>query len=472
MSIRPEPSVLWREGMLLCPQHLQAYSREVRARQHCGDTVGRAGAHGLVAFDVDVDALTRDLFQVRSCEALLRDGTWLRFPETAALPPREFAKHFTGSTLDVWIGVPAEQPGVPQIGSDPQRAWRFKAQTRPVDDENELDSARDLDFRELQARLFFGDEDRSGFECLRVARLVRRGRPVPKSQLLDTDLLPLGKDSQSLPPFPADIPALLACGASPPLMKGLRALADMTRAEARDLARRLPPNTTYSSSDRAADIAGFAKLQAINRALARVEQLAGLPQLHPFDAYQGLVDIVGGLAIFDGERVVAPLPVYDHDQLGNGFAALFVALHKLIAAQVTYPYDTLELRADPLREGFFEAELPAHWMTGRTLVYLAVEAAKSPEEVIEHVANCVKLVAAEDVERFLTGVVPGIELTFEQTPPVAFPKSTDRHFFRIQTEGASRDSWLAVERGRKIALLTFLSAVGPVRFHLYVELRG
>ncbi|MSP17879.1 MAG: type VI secretion system baseplate subunit TssK [Myxococcales bacterium] len=454
MNTRPEPSVLFREGMLLCPQHLQAFSREVRSRLARGDAVGLAGAYGLLSIEVDGEALGRDVFQVVACEAVLRDWSWIRFPELAALPPRDFAKLFLGPSLDVWLGVPAEQPGVPQLGTDPDRAWRYQVLTQTVADENERDSGRELDFRQLQARLFFGEEDRSGFECLRIARLLRRGKPVPKS-VLDND----------------DIPALLACGASAPLMRELKKLSEGARAQARDLAAQLPATSNLSSVDKAADLAAFVKLQAVDRCVALLEQTAGLPQLHPYETWRTLVDLVGTLAIFGSERIPPVLPVYDQEKLGEAFQAAIAALRSLLATEVTVPYETLTFQADAVREGFFQSDVPPEWLEGRSLLYMCVEAPKPAQEVLEFVTNCVKLISADDIERFLTGVVPGIELTYERVPPVVFPKSADKHYFRIQTEGASRDAWVQVEKQKKLALLTFMSSIGTARFHLYVELR-
>lgn len=454
MSTRPEPSVLWREGMLLCPQHLQAFGRELRARIGRAEATGRAGAFGLIALEIDDDALARDVFQVIACDAVMRDGSWLRFPESAALAPREFGAAFKGERLDVFLGVAAEQPGVPQVGDEPDRAYRYRAMPQVVADENERDSDRELEFRVLQARLFFGDEDRTGFECLRIARLERRGKPVAHSVRVD-----------------GDVPPALACAAAPALVRALEALAVSARAQARDLAQTLPSLTARAPADRA-DVVAFAKLQAIGRAGALLAQVAACPALHPWEAYRTLVDSIGSLAVFGPERVPPDdLPAYDHERLGECFGAALRTLRGLLAAEVTVPYACADFAADPLRENFFVAELPPEWLERRDPIWLGVECAAPPEQAIEYVATCVKILAAGDVESFLTGVVPGIELVHERVAPVALPAAGGRLYFRIEREGASRDAWLRAERQKKLALLTFLSSIGPVSFRLYVEQR-
>lgn len=454
MSARPEPSVLWREGMFLGPQHMQAFARELHARLHRGDGVGNPGTYGLLRFAVDEEALSRDVFKLLDSEVVFKDGTSAIFPDTAAVDSREFAAFFTGAELDVWLGVPAPRPGVPQISLDGDRATRYRVQVSKVSDENEREADTELEFRELQARVFFGDEDRSGYECVPIARLVRRGKPVAKS-VLSGDY----------------VPPILACGASAVVTSSLAELAEMARSQARDLASRLPSTAGLSSVEKGADIAGFVKLEAVNRTVASLDQLAHLPVLHPYDVYLGLAQVVGNLAVFGEERVMPKLPVYDHARTDECFRAVFAAIRALLVAEVAVPYDLVTFKKDALREGFLECEIPKEWIDRQPLVYLAVAVAKPAEEVAELVGWGVKLVSGADIERVLQGVVPGIELSFERMPPTSFPKRADLHFFFIETEGASRDTWLNVLKARSAVLLSTLGFLGDIQYHLYVELR-
>ena len=68
MKMRPEPSVLWREGMFLLPQHLQAFTREISSRITAGDAVGRVGNYGLLSLDILEASLQNDVFGVERAE--------------------------------------------------------------------------------------------------------------------------------------------------------------------------------------------------------------------------------------------------------------------------------------------------------------------------------------------------------------------------------------------------------------------
>ena len=64
MSTNIEPEVLWREGMFLCPQHMQRLSSETLSRVKAAEEIGSPGAWGVVDLEVDEEALERDIFSL------------------------------------------------------------------------------------------------------------------------------------------------------------------------------------------------------------------------------------------------------------------------------------------------------------------------------------------------------------------------------------------------------------------------
>lgn len=447
-----EPEILWREGMFLCPQHLQSFARWTEARIHAAEESGSPGAYGILRVAIDEEALQRDVFRLTACDLRLRDGTEISVPARAQVEQREFAEFFTGAQLEVFLGVPARRPGVPALGEPGDPRARFHAAVAEVHDENLKEGPRELEVRVLHARLFFGAEERSGFECVPLARLVRKGKPVAVSALSDTF-----------------IPPLLACSGSAALMRRLKELADAVRAQSRDLASRIPNTTGLSSVEKGADLAGFVKLQAVNQCVAVLEQLARLPALHPFHVYLALVQAVGNLSIFGAERVVPELPIYDHGDLDRCFGGVVAAVQALIPAEVSVPYDVQPFQEDPLRQGFYHCEIPRDWLQAKPLFYLGVQLGKAADEVAGLVETGVKLLAEADLERVLQGVVPGVLLAPVRTPPLAFPKRADLHYFKVSTEGDSRQGWLEIEKSGTAVLLTALGGLGA-KFQLYVEL--
>ena len=452
-SLRP-PSVLWREGMLLCPQHLQAFARELHGRLSAGDGASSGGAWGALSLRIDEKALERDVFVLLEGEFVFRDGTWLALPgHNGAVEQREFGEHFSEAELAVWLGVQATQANVAQIGSEEGRPYRYDVAVEGVPDENERDAYKELEFKSLRARLFFGDEDRSGYETLPIARLVRRGQPQAVSALSETWIAPV-----------------LSCAASTALVAQLAELAARARSNARDLAARVPALAKLSSVERGADLAGLLKLQALNPCVASLEHLAHNPSVHPYFAYLELARTAGNLAVFSSQRIVPEVPAYEHSDPNAGFSEVLARVRELLDAEVAVPYDTCEFTRDEQREGIFECAIPEHWSERSALFHLAIEMQNSPEETAELVAACVKLIPPADADRVIQGVVPGIELELERSAPTSFPKRDGMHYFRIVTEGKSRDAWLRLLESRRGMLLSALGALGEVRYHFYVEL--
>ena len=453
MSANRASSVLWREGMFLCPQHLQAFSREVLDRIASGDAAGRPGEFGLTALSIDEEALKRDVFRIDEVTALMRDGTLLAAPYNANVPQREFTEFLTGAELPVYLGVPAVEENVPQLGEDAERLHRYRVEIRQTHDENVRDSARELEFRQLSGHLFFGDEDRSGYECVPLALLRRAGKPAVTVV-----------DSEWIAPA-------LRCGAFPAIGRMLEDLTATARKQARDLAATLPDFTRLSSVDSASDLTGILKLQAVNRSLAVLDQLCRTPDAHPWHAYVELSRIVGELAIFGADRVVPELPAYDHGRPSECFATLRGKIKELLGAQVAVPYDTLPFEADASQDGISYAPLPDEWLVGHPTFYLGVELDMPQERAVEMVAAGVKLLSPSDLEQVLQGVLPGIALEPVRIPPSSFPKRKNLHFFRIETEGESRDYWLNLVQAKKAMVLSALGELGDVGYALYVELR-
>lgn len=438
--------------MFLCPQHLQSFDRELTARIHAAEQLGVPGASGLLRLKVDQGALERDAFTVLEASAVFPDGTLANFPGSATVEQRGFGEFFEGAHLDVYLGIPARQPGRPALGERNDPSARYHAEALDLFDENLPGEPRQLEARVLHGRLFFGDEERSGFECLHIAQLVRRGRPETVSALSEEF-----------------VPTLLAAGASEVLMRRLGELANGLRSQARDLAARLPGTAGLSSVEKGADLTGFLKLQTVNQCLAPLANLANSPDLHPYFVHLELTRALGTLAIFDDERVVPELAAYAHERQNEGFAEVLGEVQRLIPSEVAVPYAKSDFVADPQRTGFYACELPEEAGEGSPIYYLGVRFAKSAADVAQLVSTGIKLLPEADLDRVLQGVVPGIELELVRIAPLAFPKQPDLHYFRIATEGSSRNAWLAIAKERRAVLLTALGGSGA-EFALYVEL--
>lgn len=455
MAFQVRPSVLWREGMFLCPQHLQVFSREVNDRAHAAASIGSPGDWGIVTAQIDAEALRRDTLVLDRAEIVFPDGTLAAFPGNATVEQREFSALFEAASLDVFIGIPAIRPGSPGLSESGEAdGARYRARASQVYDENAASAERELDFKLLQARLFFGDEDRTGYECVPLARLVRRGRPEAYSALCETH-----------------IPPVLTTKGSPVLVRELGEIADQLQAQARDLASRIPQTTMLSSVEKGADVAAFVKLQAVNQCVPGMDLMRRMLDLHPFHAYQQLIQAIGSLSIFADSRTVPSLEPFDHENLDACFHRAFEVIRVLITSEVSVPYDTELFQEDPALPGLLACSIPANWVSGENIVYLGVRATGGTDVIVDLASRALKLAAESELDNVLIGVTQGIELEHLRMAPLAFPKD-GVEYFRISSEGRSREAWLKIVEARRALLIRADPSMADWEIGLYVELRG
>src|SRR5208283_1618459 len=139
--------VVWSEGMLISPQHLQQADlyHERMLDQRLAALAPQPW--GILSLELDQGALAAEELRVSRFVGILPDGLYLGFtsgdPEAPAA--RSIGAHFPPAlaALDVFLAVPKERDGVPSIaaevagGSQPAPAvqrTRFRAATRSVGD--------------------------------------------------------------------------------------------------------------------------------------------------------------------------------------------------------------------------------------------------------------------------------------------------------------------------------------------------
>src|SRR3954468_12063501 len=114
--------VVWSEGMLISPQHLQQadlyHERLLDARLGALAPFSWGVAH--VA--LDPGALGAEQVKLTSFLGVLPDGLFLRFDggDPECPPARPLQGHFppTQPALDVYLGAPKERDGVPSLAGD------------------------------------------------------------------------------------------------------------------------------------------------------------------------------------------------------------------------------------------------------------------------------------------------------------------------------------------------------------------
>jgi type VI secretion system protein ImpJ len=450
------PEVHWSEGQFLRPQHLQAsarYQDTIRAA-----TV--AGLHpfgwGFISLDLARDAIENHLIEIRACELLLRDGTFVKVPENCSLDPRDFKKALDAASgaLDVYFGVPAFQavrPNVQMPGEEPAgRAPRYAIDLVERYDENTGENPQAIEVRRLRGAIFLGNEDRTGFETVRIGRIERAAAgPV---------LVRNG------------VPPLLRMKAWPPLCIALDTLWNDIRGRCEQLGGDAEQRALTFATGSPADIEQLAKLQALNALMVRFGALCSAPELHPHALYLALVESIGQVALWDDLRRPRELPPYDHEDSGPVFEELIRYLRTLVNGML--PRDYIE-RPFELKEGGYAVELDYEWFTPNHEMFLGIRSQLGVEDILGLFRTInFKLASPRDAETVYARRLPGLEFKSAGTVP-NLPKSADQHYFRI---ARTPPYWEHCERERGIFIRmppADLPKLAQMKLSLFVvKLRG
>lgn len=440
--------VHWKEGMLLLPQHLQQFRGFVLGRVAAAGQLGGPGRYGVRALEW---RLSPEELAVIAADVTLPSGTIIQVPRACHIPSLPLGEALARSrgSVDVWIGVPVAAEGVSVEAGEANRMGRFQVQEVTLRDEVDagLDSERQVEVRRLNARLFLGDQDRSGYESVRVARLIRKSDLDPE------------------PAFdPGFVPPLLDVTADPGLKRRLTEICDALRETNESLGRDVASRPFSFALETGASPEAIFKLNATNAQLAVIEQLCLTRGVHPFDTFLALCQLAGSLAIFSQERRCPDVPAYDHDEL----EVCFQAVIEQIRGYLQYTWKRVfEVREFTEAEGQRpRAALEPTWVEPGSQLYLAAKGgAADPEELDRYVGQQLKLFGQGDKASGLA--VGGVRLAREVRVPAALPELEGVYYYRLDREATPTERWAVLRDSLGAELVHAGRPIEGVTYALY-----
>lgn len=110
--------VVWSEGMLLQPQHLQQHDRFLQTQLEARVTALRAYGWGFSALDIDPQQLALGKVSLLSYSGILPDGTPVGLPFDDEMPP-PLTIPDDARDLTVVLALPSLRPGIPEVDDNP-----------------------------------------------------------------------------------------------------------------------------------------------------------------------------------------------------------------------------------------------------------------------------------------------------------------------------------------------------------------
>ncbi len=438
---------VWAEGMFLTPHHLQYWQRNLAALRQGHSQHLATFTWGFQKLELEGEALGEFKLELAGCRAILPGGRLLAWPGNLELSSRSFKELMPGSGgLTAYLGIPEFRPDQANL-YNPKHPDQSAGNPPFVPQEvEELDSntgqtPRKILVERIRARLFFGDEDRTGYQCLPLARLV----PGPGGMGARLD--------------PSFMPPVLTIGAWGPLLALGREVSSRIQATLGALEQAMGREEASALVGSARGLETLLKHLVLAGPAQVLAQMARTPSLSPYLFYLELSRLQGALSSFAGaDRPQAP-PAYDHTNPGPCFQALRRNLEAMLErlASPSYLRRSFVLKGDRL-----QVELNQDWVTGQRHLYLGVSGNEPPEDMKAKVAG-IKVCAPRDLEEVLHRRLGAIPIQWLVKAPAPLPGRGRILYGRITAGGPF---WAGVQEDLALDVLGHQDV--PYRFDLYV----
>ena len=434
MSRKNLNRVVWSEGMLMCPQHLQ--QQDLFYEASVGARLASALPHtwGISEMTIDEGELSSGTFKLSGFEGVLPGGLAIDLePGDAGGPAaRPIGDRFsaTASTLEVYLGAPSTREGVPNYADalDDASAARYKIANRPVPDLTIAKTEQVIGFGRPNLKVLLGDEPRDDFESIKIAEVVRDA----------TGQYELSKTY---------IPPALKVAATPVLQGYMQDLLSTMLSKHRALAETRRQVDAASVEFAPQDTTRFLLLNALATNIPLVRYIAEDKSPSPLSTYLTLLQLAGSLTTFTGSVDPSTFPTFAHNDQRATFQPLFETLNKMLGA--TVKQRCIEVPLEARADGMWIGQLKDDRLPKCDSFVLAVESQSEAQEVSNRLPKLSKIASWKQINQIVRSATPGVPLTVTHRPPPEIPVRPKQVYFML---GISDTYWRAVSTERTVAI--------------------
>lgn len=439
--------ICWHQGLFLQPQHLQHTDLFHQSRMSTLLKIGQPFFYGVVMLEINEKSLENDVFEVINGEFLMKEGSFIDFPDEAILPARSFSAEWKDrhKPFSAYVGIRKMDPkgnnvtmlseGNKDLDVDSRFVSNAKAES--IADYHMDGPPASIKQLTHVLRLFWQSEidDAEDYDLMQIAQVVSDGGVTKLSTTY--------------------IPASVHIGSSPVLLKSLKEIRDELASRIRQLEDyKLPAGASGGHVD-TRSISFLMAIQLLSQYVPLMFHYIGAPTLHPFTVYGALRQLISGISTLStkvnflgeteqGEKL---LPEYSHENLGE----CIQSAHKLIVQlmnEITVSSETI-IRLEKQQPSQFYAGLPDTLMQAEN-IYLSLITEKNIEDILDSFVNRSKIGSEDQVKIYVERSLPGISLTFLKTQPEGVPRRPNASYFRVDKRHIA---WESVSQKKNIMVM-------------------
>jgi type VI secretion system protein ImpJ len=400
--------VVWEEGMFLRAQHFQQQDRWLESLVRGRVATLRAYSWGISELLIDRDLLATGRIALATAAGVFDDGTPFSLPGEADHPPPLEVPEAARNAL-VFLAVPLRQPGAVEIAGPDALHGRYEAREfEAYDTHSASPQPAGLRVGRLGLRYLLETDDRSGYSCIGLARIVE----VAADRRVSLD--------------ERWIPPALVCSAAAPLAGLIAELAGMLNQRGEALAARL----TAPGARGVAEVADFLLLQSVNRWQKLLSHWADSGNVHPEELYTVLVQMAGEFATFtETNRRPNAYPAYRHDDLQRSFAPVVADLRRSLSAVIEQTAISIPLQER--RHGVRVGPIVDRGILRAASFVLAVQCDMPTETLRRLFPAQVKIGAVEQIRELVNVAMPGIAVRALPVAPRQIPFYAGATYFEL-----------------------------------------
>lgn len=403
--------VIWQEGMLLRPQHLQQNDRYFESLIKAQTRMLQRNAWGFFELEIDPHYFKMSKVVITYASGVLPDGSFFSLGKNG-------------------------QPLMVDIPSDKDSASVYLA--LPLLTGNNIEARREDQSDVLARYLTYdaeifdsnaGSESVSNVSCARPDfRLLTAEQLTdqPYVQLKLCELMDVTANGGIK--LNSDFsPTFLYAHASDYLLSSLNEVIALLTHRGGKIAERIQA----SGRGGAAEVGDFMMLQLINRNELVLRHMRAQQQLHPEELYSALLGMLGELATFASDVKRPHLDsFYEHGDQGRSLRLLMGPIRQMLS--MVLEQHAIELLLQPRQYGIFVAALTDRSLLGSATFVLAASASCDSEELRMRLPAHLKVAPVEGIRQLVNLHLPGIKIKPLPVAPRQIPFHANKTYFLLE----------------------------------------
>lgn len=435
-----QQQIYWHSGLYLQPQHFQSIDLHNEWQLAQIRRSAQPYNKGIVELKINKAALQDFVVRIDKVECIMPDGAYLSYPGNCQLEKRNFR--------DAWLQ--RDQPFTLWLA-----LRRFDPQCKNVTllkKENERAGTRWVNTNDDPVMKDIYDQAPEAT----VARLCYNVRILSAEEMqeaVDCECIPLMRlryENDSVifdPEFSA--PAVTLTG-SATLYELIETIYYDISARAKKIEEYKRSERLVSGSERGDRITQLLAMRTLNNALPLLKNMYQARQVHPWQAYCLLSQLIGELSSFDegcsflGEWRTGNdnLQPYDHYQLNACFASARNTLTRLLNNLVLEDNVYITLKKDIT--GVYTSSFEYEQSQNAEKILLLLRSSATPMKNTDGI----KLASTQAINLLIQHALPGTPVKFCQQAPRGVPNRSDSSYFIVDSKS---ELWVAAGKDKSIS---------------------